>query len=446
MINTFSDKVPPQSPEAEQFVLGAMILDSEVIPLVVGILNQEDFSRADHRVVFQSISTLYEQKKSIDLITLAEELKRRNRLDQVGGLEYITYLSTLVPTSAGVEFHAQIVKEKSLLRSLIELSQQFVHRGYEGREEAIALLGEAEQRIVEISQQGVNKPFTSLGDILLSLYERIGEQQERGAEPAGIATGFSDLDRLLGGMQSGDLILLAARPAMGKTSLAMNVAQNVAMQLRRPVAVFSLEMAKEQLVLRMLCAEARIDSARLKAGRLSGEEWVTLTKAIGKLAEAPLFIDDTPGMTVNQMRAKARHLRAESGDLALVVVDYLQLMQATRRAENRTQEISEISRSLKSLARELNVPVLALSQLSRAVEQTSEKRPNLSHLRESGALEQDSDIVLFIYREDYYFSNSERPNIADIIVAKHRNGPTGVVELAFLKEYTRFVNLARDPV
>ncbi|MDH7478843.1 MAG: replicative DNA helicase [Syntrophomonadaceae bacterium] len=445
MINTFSDKAPPQSPEAEQYVLGAMMLDRDIVPLVAGILRHEDFARPAHRVIFQALNNLYEQKAPIDLIALSEELKRRNELESAGGLEYIAYLNSLVPTSAGVEYHAQIVKEKSLLRSLIDISQQFARRGYDAREEAAALLGEAEQRIVEISQRGVYKPFVSLNDILLSIYERIGELQEQGGAPSGLRTHFSHLDRLLGGLQPGDLILLAARPAMGKTSLAMNIAQNVAMGSRRPVAVFSLEMAKEQLVLRMLSAESRIDSSRLKAGRLTEEEWISLTSAIGKLAEAPLFIDDTPSITVNQMRAKARHLKAERGDLALVVVDYLQLMQPQQRGENRTQEISEISRSLKSLARELNVPVLALSQLSRAVEQTSDKKPNLSHLRESGALEQDSDIVLFIYREDYYFPDSEKQNIADIIVAKHRNGPTGTIELYFLKEATRFTTLERNP-
>lgn len=444
MLTSISDKLPPQSLEAEQYVLGAMLLDSEIIPLIMGILNPEDFSRPGHRDIYAAMILLNQENQTVDLITLAEELKKTNKLDHVGGLEYITYLSSLVPTSAAADNHARIVKEKSLLRSLIDLSQHFLHRGFDGREDAIALLGEAEQRIVQISQQGVHQPFASLGDILLNLYEKIGEMQEKGVQTSGLPTQFTDLDRLLGNLQSGDLILLAARPAMGKTSLAMNIAQNVSMHSHRPVAVFSLEMAKEQLVLRLLCAEARIDSARLKAGRLSGEEWVTLTKAIGKLSDAPLYIDDTPGMTVNQMRAKARHLKAEHGDLALVVIDYLQLMQTTRRAENRTQEISEISRSLKSLARELDVPVLALSQLSRAVEQTSDKKPNLSHLRESGALEQDSDIVMFIYREDYYQPNSERPNIADIIVAKHRNGPTGSIELYFHKEFTRFTLFTRE--
>ncbi|NPV89209.1 MAG: replicative DNA helicase [Firmicutes bacterium] len=444
MLTSITDKQPPESLEAEQYVLGAMLLDSEIIPLIMGILNPEDFSRAGHRDIYAAMILLNQENRPVDLITLVEELKKDSKLDRVGGIEYVTYLSSLVPTSAAADHHARIVKEKSLLRSLIDLSQHFLHRGFDGREDAIALLGEAEQRIVQISQQGISQPFTSLGDILLNLYEKIGEMQEKGVQTSGLATQFIDLDRLLGNLQSGDLILLAARPAMGKTSLAMNIAQNVSMHSRRPVAVFSLEMAKEQLVLRLLCAEARIDSARLKAGRLSGEEWVTLTKAIGKLSDAPLYIDDTPGVTVNQMRAKARHLKAEHGDLALVVVDYLQLMQATRRAENRTQEISEISRSLKSLARELDVPVLALSQLSRAVEQTSDKRPNLSHLRESGALEQDSDIVMFIYREDYYLPNSERPNIADIIVAKHRNGPTGSIELYFHKEFTRFTLFTRE--
>ena len=438
------DKTPPHNIEAEQFVLGAMLLDSETIPLIMGMLQPEDFYRPAHRLLYQVLCRLHDEGASVDLITVAEELRRHNELELAGGLDYIAFLSTLVPTAAVVEQHAQIVREKSLLRLLIEVSHGLASRSYEGREDAQALLAEAEQRIIEISQRGLYRPFASLSEILQEIYAQLKALQEPGARAPGLPTHFADLDRLMGGMQPGELILLAARPAMGKTSLAMNIAQNAAVHSRVPVAVFSLEMAREQLVKRMLCAEARIDHFKLKTGKLSEAEWRSLTAAMGALNEAPLYIDDTPNLTVTQMRAKARHLKADSGSLGLIVVDYLQLMQSHRRAENRTQEISEISRSLKALARELEVPVLALSQLSRAVEQTQEKRPNLSHLRESGALEQDSDVVLFIYRHDYYFPDSDRPNIAEIIVAKHRNGPTGVIELGFLKEFTRFVNLMRE--
>ena len=441
------DLIPPQNPEAEQWVLGAMLIDPQCISMATGMLRPEDFARHSHRLLFEAIQTLHDSKQVIDLITLADLLKRKNELEAVGGLEYIAYLHTLVPTSASLEYHASIVREKSLLRALIELTETMQQRGFAAREEAQALLGEAEERIVEIAQRGVFHPFASLKEILHTLFDYISQAQESGGQSGGLATHYLDLDNILGGgMHPGELILLAARPAMGKTSLAMNIAFNVAARSHKPVAVFSLEMAKEQLVQRMLCSETRIDSKRLKNGQLTGEEWVLLTDTMAALSEAPLFIDDSPQLTVAQMRAKARHLQSEKGGLALVVIDYLQLMQPARRSENRVQEISDISRSLKALARELGVPVLALSQLSRAVEQTQEKRPNLSHLRESGALEQDSDIVLFIYRPDYYFPDSDRPNVAEIIIAKHRNGPTGSIELAFLKEYTRFVNLLRQPV
>jgi replicative DNA helicase len=436
------DKVPPQNVEAEQLVLGAMLVDREVIPMVIGILQAEDFFRESHRIIYQAITDIFERGNPVDLVSLAEELRRQKGLENVGGLPYIAFLFTSVPTSVSAEHHAAIVKEKSLLRALINVSNRVASRSYEGREDVQALLDDAERRITELSQRGILQSFSSLKDILLEIFDRL--QKMQGQEiSSGLPTHFPDLDRILGGLQPGELILLAARPAMGKTSLALNIAQNVALRSKCPTAVFSLEMAKEQLVQRMLCAEARIDNTRFRTGQLKEPEWISLTQAMGLLAEAPIFIDDSPAITINGIRGKARRLKAEHG-LGLIIIDYLQLIHTNRRSENRTQEISEISRSLKALARELEVPVLALSQLSRAVEQTQDKRPNLSHLRESGALEQDSDVVMFIYRHDYYFEDSEKQNIAEIIIAKHRNGPTGSVELAFLKEFTRFVNLLRE--
>ena len=440
---SLTTRIPPQNIEAEQLVLGAMLIDPEIIPLVVGMLQPEDFFREGHRVIYQVIMDLYDREEPLDLISLTEELRKQNELERAGGLTYLAFLFSSVPTSVSVEHHAAIVKEKALLRALINVSNRIMHRSYEGREDVQDLLSEVEHRITEISQRGVVRPFKSLREILLEIYDRLQQLQEQENRATGLPTHYVDLDRLLGGLQPGELILLAARPAMGKTSLALNISQNVSLRTKQPVAIFSLEMAKEQLVQRMLCAEARIDQSRFRTGQLADEEWVRLTQAMGLLAEAPIYIDDTPSITVSEIRAKARRLKGEHG-LGLLVVDYLQLIHTSRRSENRTQEISEISRSLKALARELEVPVMALSQLSRAVEQTQDKRPNLSHLRESGALEQDSDIVLFIYRHDYYFTDSEKPNIAEIIVAKHRNGPTGSVEMAFLKEYTKFVNLLKE--
>lgn len=437
--------IPPQNMEAEQLVLGAMLIDREVIPVVMGLLEAEDFYREGHRIIYRTITGLFDRQAPLDIVTLAEELNRQGALEKAGGLPYITFLFTSVPTSASVEHHASIVKEKALLRALINISNQVSSRSYEGREDIQSILDDLEHKITELSQRRVLQEFTPLKEILLKIYDQLQYLQENEPGFSRLKTNYIDLDRILGGLNPGELILLAARPAMGKTSLSLNIAQNIALAFKRPVAIFSLEMPKEQLVQRMLCAEARIDQSRFRSGQLEEDEWVALTQAIGLLAEAPIFIDDSPTLTFNEMRAKARRLKAESG-LALIVVDYLQLIQPSRRMENRTQEISEISQSLKALARELEVPVLALSQLSRAVEHTQDKRPNLSHLRESGALEQDSDIVMFIYRHDYYFPDSEKKNIAEIIIAKHRNGPTGMIELAFLREYCKFVNLIKEPL
>lgn len=435
------EQVPPQNVEAEQMVLGALLVDREAIPLVVGILEPEDFYRESHRLIYQVVIELFNRGNPVDVVSVAEELGRQKGLENIGGLPYLAFLFTSVPTSASAEHHATIVKEKSLLRALINLSNRVASRSYAGQEEVQALLDDAERRIAEISQRGASRAFSSLREILLEIFDQLQKQQGQEKSP-GLLTYYPELDRILGGLKPGELILLAARPAMGKTSLALNIAQNVASRSKRPVAVFSLEMAKEQLVQRMLCAEAQIEQPRFRSGQLREEEWVALTQAMGRLAETPIFIDDSPAITINEIRGKARRLKTENG-LGLLVIDYLQLIHSTRRSENRTQEISEISRSLKGLARELEVPVLALSQLSRAVEQTQEKRPNLSHLRESGALEQDSDVVMFIYRHDYYFEDSEKQNMAEIIVAKHRNGPTGSAELAFMKEFTLFASLYR---
>lgn len=442
-MSIMSDKVPPQNLEAEQSVLGAMMLDVEAVSVVEGIIRPEDFYRDAHRVIYEVIIGLHERREPIDIITVTDELRRRDDLEKVGGVAYITMLADSVPTSASAEFYARIVVEKSLLRGLISISSRISSRSYEGRAEVNDLIDEAERMIIELSQRGISQPFAPVHDILLTTFDQLQRLYERKSSITGVPTFFSDLDKLLAGLNNSDLILLAARPGMGKTSLALNIAQNAAIRHQVPVAIFSLEMSKEQLVQRMLCGEAMIDQNRLRTGQLLETDWTKLVEAVGPLSESPIYIDDTPAISVAEMRAKTRRLKAEKG-LGLVVIDYLQLMQGPRRVENRQQEISEISRSLKGLARELDVPVLALSQLSRAVEQTQEKRPNLSHLRESGALEQDSDVVMFIYRHDYYFPDSEKKNIAEIIIAKHRHGPVGTIELAFLKEYTKFFNLAKD--
>jgi len=439
------EKIPPQNLDAEQSVLGAMLIDHEAVAKAIETLRPQDFYRDANAHIYEAIVNLFDRSEAVDLITLSEELRQSGLLDQVGGVSYVAGLANSVPTSANVEYYARIVQEKSLLRSLISASTRIAQMGYAGDEEIESLLDKAEQMIFEVSQRKTNSGFVPLKTILMQTFERIEFLYQSKGGITGVPSGYTNLDKLTSGFQNSDLIIVAARPSMGKTSLCLNIAQHASVRKKLPVALFSLEMSREQLVTRMLCGEAMVDQQKVRTGKLTDEDWQKLTQAAGPLSQAPLFIDDSPGVSVVEMRAKCRRLKSEHG-LSLVVLDYLQLMQGSRRSENRQQEISDISRSLKALARELQVPVIALSQLSRAVEQRQEKKPMMSDLRESGSLEQDADLVMFIYRDEYYKQDeSEKRGIAEIIVAKQRNGPTGSVELGFLKEYTKFVNLERRP-
>jgi replicative DNA helicase len=437
------EKMPPYNLEAEQAVLGSMMIDKEAVYIALEILQPEDFYKEAHQILFSTIVGLEAKGEPVDMVTLTEELHRLNEVEKVGGVGYVAEVANVVPTAANARHYAEIVAEKSILRKLIRVSTNIANRCYEDQEDTRELLDNAEKMILEIADERNFSGLVPLKQVLGETLEKIEYMSAHKGNITGIPSFFADLDSMTSGWQPSDLIILAARPAMGKTSFGLNIAQNAALKAKKPVAVFSLEMSKEQLVQRMMSSEAMIDQHKLRTGRLMDEEWVRLTKASQPLSLAELYIDDTPAISVLELRAKARRLKAEKG-LSLIIIDYLQLMQVGKRSENRQQEISEISRSLKALARELDVPIIALSQLSRAVEQSPDKRPALSHLRESGALEQDADLVMFIYREDYYIPESEKPGIAEIIIAKHRNGPTGTVELGFIKEFTKFVNLDRN--
>lgn len=441
------DRVPPQNVEAEQSVLGAMLIEKEAISKVAEFLTPDDFYRESHRLIYATILELFNKNDAVDLVTITEQLRRNDKLESVGGISYITSLANSVPTAANVLYHARIVEEKSLLRHLINAATDIAALGYDGSDDAAQILDEAEKKILEVSGRKMGRDFTPISTIVMDAFNRIEQLYASKGGITGLPTGFKDLDRLTSGLQPSDLILIAARPSMGKTAFALNIVQHVAIKEKKAVAFFSLEMSKEQLVQRMLCAEAPIDGQRLKIGELEPNDWTKLVRASDRLSAAPIYIDDTAGITVLEMRSKARRLKVEH-DLQLIVIDYLQLMQGnygSNRSENRQQEISEISRSLKALARELHVPVIALSQLSRGVESRQVKKPMLSDLRESGSLEQDADIVAFLYREDYYDPETENKNITDIIVAKHRNGPVDTVQLFFHKQFTKFSDLAKVP-
>ena len=433
-------RIPPQNVEAEQAVLGAMMLEHNAVVAAMEKLRPGDFYREVHRTIFEAMEHLHHDNKEVDVITLPEELRRMKKLDDVGGLEYILSLPNLVATAANIEYHANIVAEKALARNIITTCTELTSEAYDGEKEPEDLLDDAERRILQISESKRRGDFAPVGVVVEETLDKITKLYENKAGITGLPTGFRDLDRLTSGLQPSDLILVAARPSMGKTAFTLNIAQNVGVKQHKTVAFFSLEMSQEQLVQRLLCQIAHIDSQKLRTGQLnSDDEWTKLTDACDKLYQAPIYIDDTPGISVTEMRSKARRLKAEHG-LDLIIVDYLQLMQG-RSSERRQQEISEISRSLKALARELKVPLIALSQLSRSVESRQDKRPMLSDLRESGALEQDADIVSFLYREDYYDKETENQHITEIILAKHRNGPVGSVKLYFKGEYTLFLNL-----
>lgn len=433
-------RIPPQNVEAEQAVLGAMMLDHNAVIAAMEKLTPNDFYREVHRTIFEAMEHLHHENKEIDVITLPEELRRMKKLDDVGGIEYILSLPNLVATAANIEYHANIVAEKALARNLITTCTDLTVAAYDGEKEPEDLLDDAERKILQLSENKNRGDFSPVGAVVEETLDKITKLYENKAGLTGLPTGFRDLDRMTSGLQPSDLILVAARPSMGKTAFTLNIAQNVGVRQHKTVAFFSLEMSQEQLVQRILCQISHIDSQKLRTGQLnSDEEWTRLTDACDKLYQAPIYIDDTPGISVAEMRSKARRLKSEHG-LDLIVVDYLQLMQG-RNAESRQQEISEISRSLKALARELKVPLIALSQLSRSVESRQDKRPMLSDLRESGALEQDADIVSFLYREDYYDKETENQHITEVILAKHRNGPVGSIKLYFKGEYTLFLNL-----
>lgn len=445
------ERVPPQNIEAEQAVLGAMLIDKEAIAKATEVLSADDFYREAHRVIFSAMLELYNKNEAVDMVTVTEILKRDNKLEDIGGIAYITSLANVVLTAANVNYHAEIVAEKSVLRQLVRVSTEIAAMGYEANEDVGTLLDTAESRILEISNRKKKNDFTAINDILMDSVQSIESLLQNKGGLTGLPAGFADLDKLTSGLHPSDFIILAARPSMGKTALALNIVQNVALRAHkviggepRSVAFFSLEMSKEQLVNRMLCAEAGIDSQRLRVGEMHDEDWTHLWDACDTMSRAKIYIDDTAGITAMDMRSRARRLKAEHG-LDLIVVDYLQLMQGSGKRNNsgdRQQEVSEISRSLKALARELDVPVLALSQLSRSVESRQVKRPMLSDLRESGSLEQDADIVAFLYREDYYNPETENKH-TELIIAKHRNGPVDTVNLFFQKQFTKFVGFTK---
>ncbi len=432
-------RMPPHSPDAEMSVIGAMLIEPDAVARAVEAITADDFYQENHRKVFEAMVNLFNQGKPVDVVMTGEELRAKNQLDVVGGLPYLMELASLVPTAAHVEYYAHQVKESSLLRKIISISTRLVSEAYQGESTPRDLLDKAQKDLFSLTQGG-QRDFVRLHEVLLDTFNRLELLYANKGKLVGLPTGFPDLDRLTAGLQNSDLIIIAARPSMGKTMLCLNLARYAAIHEQVPVAIFSLEMSREQLALRLLSAEAELSGQRLRTGELDDDMWATLSIALGRLGEAPIFIDDTPGISALELRAKARQLKSQF-DIGLVIVDYMQLMQG-RRAENRQQEISDISRSLKALAREIDVPVVALSQLSRAVESRTDKRPMLSDLRESGAIEQDADIVAFLYREDYYQKDSENPDVTELIVAKQRNGPTGTVHLLFKKEIGKFLSTA----
>lgn len=435
------NRLPPQSPDAEMSVLGAVLIHGEAVARAVELLEPADFYEEAHRVVYEACIHLFNQAQPVDVVTVGEVLRQQNALDRIGGLPYLMELASLVPTAAHVDHYARMVKDSATLRRLIDTATRLVTESYRGEQGARDLLDWAQQELFQLSQPG-QRDVVRLHDVLIETFNRLEQLYENKGKLVGVPTGFHDLDRITAGLQRSDLIIVAARPSMGKTMLCLNLARHVAVHEKVPVAVFSLEMSREQLAMRLLSAESELPAHRLRTGELDGEMWGQLSRALGHLSEAPIFIDDTPGLSALELRAKARQLKVQH-KIGVVIVDYMQLMQG-RRAENRQQEISDISRSLKALARELDIPVVALSQLSRAVESRNDKRPMLSDLRESGAIEQDADIVAFLYREDYYTKEAENPDVTELIVAKQRNGPTGTINLLFKRDIGKFLSIARS--
>lgn len=428
-------RLPPQAPDAEVSVLGAMLLSSDAVARAMEILRPEDFYQEAHQLIFAAIMDLFNQTRPVDVVTVGEALRSRGQVEQVGGLAYLMELAGMVPTAAHLEHYAEVVRSASLLRQIIAVATDLVTGAYQADRTPQEILDQAQAALFGLAQRG-HQDVARLQEVLIETFSRLEMLYGSQGKLVGLPTGFADLDRMTAGLQESDLVVIAARPSMGKTMFCLNLARYVALHQQVPVVIFSLEMAREQLALRLLSAESEIEGHRLRTGELDGQAWSKLSLALGRLGESPIFIDDTPGISALELRAKARRLKAQHG-IGLVIVDYMQLMQG-RRAENRQQEISEISRSLKALARELRVPVVTLSQLSRAVESRNDKRPMLSDLRESGAIEQDADLVAFLYREDYYSKDTEHPEITELIVAKQRNGPTGTVRLLFKKDIGKF--------
>ncbi len=435
------EQIPPQNIEAEIAVLGSMLISEDAIAQTIETLAPNYFYKDVHRKIFETIVELYDSNSPVDLITLSEELKKKGILEEVGGPAYLALIANSVPSAANVQYYAKMVKEKYILRSLINVSTEIIKRCHQSAEDVDELLDSAEKSIFEIVSHRIEGRVIPIKELIKSSIATIDNLYQRKSQITGIPSGFIEFDSLTAGFQNSDLVIVAGRPSMGKSAFACSIAEHVALDEKLPVAIFSLEMSKENLVHRMLCSHARVNAHKVRSGFLSPEDWTRLTSAAGKLLEAPIFIDDTTGINVLELRAKARRLKAHH-DIKLLIVDYLQLMRSLSRAENRQQEISEISRSLKDLARELDIPVIAISQLSRATEQRQNRRPQLSDLRESGAIEQDADVVILLFREEYYYPSEENKGIAEVIIAKQRNGPVGVVKLAFIKEYTRFENLA----
>jgi replicative DNA helicase len=443
-IDTSLHKVPPQNLEAEQSVLGGILLDNIALNTVLEQLDGDDFYSEAHRKIFSAIIELSNRNEPCDLITLSNILKGQKRLDKVGGTAYLASLVDNISSSVNIAYYAKIIKEKSILRRLIGTATEILNKSYDAGMDIDSVLDEAEHAIFEISENKIRPSFHSMREIVKDSFKTIERLYAKKELVTGVATGFDKIDDLTSGLQNSDLIIIAGRPSMGKTAFALNIAEYAALEMGVPVAIFSLEMAREQLAMRLLASEARVDSQRLRKGFLGETDWPKLTTAAGRLSEAPIYIDDTPAITVIEMKAKSRRLKAESG-LGLIVIDYLQLMRGGAFKDSREQEISEISRSLKALAKELSLPVIALSQLNRKVEDRTSRRPQMADLRESGAIEQDADLIAFIYRDEVYNRSEDNPEkgIAEIIIGKQRNGPTGTVKLAFQEKYTRFENLAR---
>jgi len=446
-LDVSSHKLPPQNVEAEQSVLGGILIENDAINKVLEILTPEDFYRDAHRRIYNALINLSARDEPADLITLTNELRNIDQLDAAGGASYITSLIDSVPTAANIEYYARIVKEKSILRQLIQTSTEIITESYQDRSDVESFLDEAERSIFQISENRVRPSFYPIRDIVKQSFKTLERLYEKKELVTGVPSGFKELDQMTAGFQPSDLIIVAGRPSMGKTAFCLNVVQYAAIEKRTPVAVFSLEMSKEQLVIRLLCSEAHVEGTRLRTGFLSEGDWPRLTIAAGNLSDAPIFIDDTAALSILELRAKARRLKADQG-LGMVIIDYLQLMRGRARTESRQQEISEISRSLKAVAKELNIPVIAVSQLSRKTEERTGMRPQLSDLRESGAIEQDADLILFLYRDEVYNRSEDNPNRgkAEMIIGKQRNGPTGKIELAFLSKFTTFKDLYKGEV